>query len=464
MIASLCALATKAQVTFGVTTPVEDNGDWVVEISVNNPNDLITSMQFDLTIGEDFSYTAGDYEFTSRAQKERNGKMVDTHDAVSGSVSKGGTIRMIVFSNDNEVIQGTSGTFIKLRLEGLSTAKVRKCNLTNIVVSTIKDGKVTYNGIYPQAIVGDDKLACYDVMDNDAFVIGELSSDAIAEMNLCFSTNSNLNKIDLSKCSNDNLGELSLVSEPRIFLAKKGQVSNKGKIYYKLGDDWGVESVVAHDGTTDFVSDMEVIAEKATYVRNFKNTSWQAWYTPFVVPVSSLSGELEFGKVVGVKEDSENVYFLCALVEDGELEANTPYLVKAATTGEKTMVWNDMRVRKMEEKSKSFSTGTSQFTFTGNYSVKDDMFANESYALSGGTLAGASSASVVLNPYRWFMDYSTISSVRKRCSILFDTMPNSIEDVSTDDDAMRVFDLNGRSTDHIGKGIYIIKGKKVMNK
>jgi len=466
LLAAINVVSVAAQVSLNVSTPVEVNGDWVVEISMDNPNDVITSLQFDFTFGSDFSYTAGNYSFSSRARKTKYGKEVETHDLVSGSASNGGTVRMIIYSNDNEPIQGTSGTLVTLRLEGLSTAKVTKCNLTNIVAATIVNNEVQYNGFYPQAVIGDSSLACYDVMDDDVLVIGELNATQLEEMNLCLSTNSNVKTVDLSRCTNDELGELSLTSEPTFYLASKGQVSNKGKKYYKRGSEWSVDEVSIIDGVADYASDFDVVAEKATYVRSFNNQNWQAWYTPFVVPVSMTVGELEFAKVVDIKEDEENVYFYCQDVVDGNVEANKPYLVKAAATGAMTMEWKDIKVCKPAVTTTTFTTDKSTFSFTGNYSVKSDMFANGSYALRGGLLAGASSASVVLNPHRWFMDYSTTVQTKKRCALVFGGMVDGIDGISADDvdGNVPMFDVSGRPARSAGSGLYIIKGRKVLMK
>ncbi len=465
LLVTLNAMVGMAQVSFGVTKPVEENGDWVVNITMDNPNEVITSLQFDFTFGSDFSYTTGNYSFSTRARKMKYGKEVETHDLVSGSATNGGAVRMVIYSSDNEPIQGTSGTIVTLRLAGLSTAKVTECNLTNIVASTIVDGEVQQFGFYPQAVIGDSSLTCYDVMDNDVLVLGKLTSAQVDEMNLCLSTNPKVSLVDLSRCTNENLGELALTSSPTIYLANKGQISNKGNIYYKVGKDWGVDAVDVVDGTTDFVSTMDVIAEKGSYTRNFKNTNWQAWYTPFVVPVSTLNGKLQVAKVVSVKEDDENVYFYCKDVTEGYMEANTPYIVKAASTGCRTMTWDNIRVCKMEETAVTFTTSKSAFTFTGNYAVKTDMYANGSYALSGGVLAGASSSAVTLSPYRWFMDYSTISSSRKRCLMVFTNEITGINAIESADavDAV-VYDIEGRRVGIISNGVRIINGKKVLMK
>lgn len=85
---ALCmAVLVQAQtdeISMSVSTPVEDNGDWVVQVSMDNPGQSITTLQFDLSIPEDFSYTAGNYLLTSRATIIRGGREVDTHSVVSG--------------------------------------------------------------------------------------------------------------------------------------------------------------------------------------------------------------------------------------------------------------------------------------------------------------------------------------------------------------------------------------------
>lgn len=166
------------------------------------------------------------------------------------------------------------------------------------------------------------------------------------------------------------------------------------------------------DGTVYDKSEDEFV-RNLTYVRSFSNTDWQALYIPFSVSVEVLE---EYGLVLAElnnmhmydrDDDGEfeeiNLEFL--RMTKGETEPNCPYLIKATSVGERVIELNDVELKAAEEASVSCATIKQTFTFTGTYTglSNGEMYANNYYAMGGGNLSRASSASVSLKPQRWYM-------------------------------------------------------------
>ena len=287
---SMTLYAQKTSIKMAVSLPAEQDGDWVVTVSMDNPDDVVTSMQFDLTIPSDFSYTAGNYLFTERCQEKKLGKMMDTHSLVSTSTSGGGTIRVIVYSHDNKTVQGTTGDVVSFFLNGSGTANATPCNLTNVVVATLKeDNTIDPTGRYPQPVIGDSTLQCYDTMGHDVLVIGSLTDKQLEEVNLSLSTNGEVRNIDLRRCDKESLGLLATTDDrPVIICHHKGQVDNTTNVAYKEGDVWQSELMEIDDRMDDYLLPVDIHARQFRYKRNFSNTAWQALYLPVELPTESL--------------------------------------------------------------------------------------------------------------------------------------------------------------------------------
>ncbi len=174
-------------------------------------------------------------------------------------------------------------------------------------------------------------------------------------------------------------------------------------------------SAVFTDGTVYDKSEDEFV-RNLTYVRSFSNTDWQALYIPFSLSVEALE---EYGLVLAElnnmhmydrDDDGEfeeiNLEFL--RMTKGETEPNCPYLIKATSVGEREIKLSDVEMKAAEEASVSCATIKQTFTFTGTYTglSNGEMYANNYYALGGGNLSRASSASVSLKPQRWYMSIS----------------------------------------------------------
>jgi hypothetical protein len=468
LLSCFTGLCAEAQVRLSAAKPVEKNGEWMLDICMDNGDTKVTSLQFDLTVPSDYSYSSGNYVFTNRCGQMVDGKMKDTHTLISSSVNHGGTIRVLIYSNDNKVIQGSDGAFVTFGLEGLSTATQERVNITNIVVGTLDDkGMVSATSLYPRAYVADSSLACYDVMGTDILVIGELSVDDLSDVNLYLSTAQKIDKIDLSRCTNENLGELSLPDDCKapFFMHHKEQVANKDShLFYKRGNGWGMENLVINDTQESFDLEVDAFVENVSYSRNFRNTSWQPLFIPSDLDMDNVPSRTDIAEICGISEDDESIKIYCDYIVEGMLKANTPYLVRAKTKVKKNFKQTDVYCTRPVIKPKSFTTSYSTFTFTGSYVEKSDMYDIGAYGMSKGRLCLAESADVTLGAFRWFMEYKTKShNANKRCELMFDGFVDGIDDVATDVPATsKIYDLTGRPVNAVNKkGIYIVNGKKV---
>ena len=228
----------------------------------------------------------------------------------------------------------------------------------------------------------------------------------------------------------------------------------------------------AYTGATD-----EAMAT-ITYTRTFSNTDWQALYVPFEMTYADWQADFEVARLNDVHQwdDDEDgtidrTELEAVKLKSGKTEANTPYLIRAKSTGEKTITLTNATLYKAEENSFDVSSWNTKFTFTGTYSgiSGTDMFTNGYYAMGGGTLHQAESSAYDLSPMRWYMKVTDRNGNPKSLGevkvMLFDTTDgiNLTPTLSQGEGETGVFDLSGRRTDKpTKKGVYIKNGRKMI--
>lgn len=438
----------KGQVQLSVSQPKEVNGDWVVDISLDNRDLLVTSLQFDLTIPPEFSYVMGNYQFSPRAQVDKRGKMTDTHSMVSNGVENGGTIRAIIYSNDNLTFSGNSGVIVSLFLSGKSMTNPSQCNLTNIVVAAEdKNGNIVPTPVYPQAQINNENLTCYDCMDDDALVIGRLSDAQQSELIAMLSTNVNVKLVDLSKCPNESLGLLPLFNRDAIIICShQGQVDNTDGVIYKDGDIYVCQMLKLFDSAKYYLLPVDVTASTVQYTRDFTHLGWNALYLPVEIPVSSLMQDYDIAEIRNMETDDECVYIRIGYVSQGSLSANTPYLIRAHSTGERVLQWSNVNVKHAEELVFSFDLDDAVYSFIGNYSKNCDLYDNGGYAMGNGSLHPALNAETMLGAFRWYMKIEELISnaSSKRLEISLDRETSGIEQLQSVYSSTAKYDLYGR--------------------
>ena len=224
-----------------------------------------------------------------------------------------------------------------------------------------------------------------------------------------------------------------------------------------------------------------------TYTRNFRNTSWQALYVPFEIPLNEdLLVDFEVADINdirqydhdndGVKDDAVIEAFK---VKNGTLKANYPYLIRAKEVGEKSIVVTDAILYAAEENSIDCSSVHEKYTFTGTYRRMSSVELPQSggyYALSGGVWQPVAEGAS-LGAFRFYLkveDRHANTAITNARSIRVRVVDeNGEEDDVTeisnsqlmmDDSKLIIYDLQGRRiTDTANlKGVYIVNGKKVV--
>ena len=154
-------------------------------------------------------------------------------------------------------------------------------------------------------------------------------------------------------------------------------------------------------------------------------------------------------------------------------EPNTPYFIKALAAGEKRIVMEDenegVELYPAEVNTVECTFEDGKFVFTGTNAQFADMYRPDQsrYALSGGALCYASSASVKLGAQRWYLDIVSYGG-RPQSAISVNAVDGTtgINEVKTENGEVKaIFDLTGRRVAEMtAPGIYIVGGKKVLVK
>lgn len=238
------------------------------------------------------------------------------------------------------------------------------------------------------------------------------------------------------------------------------------------------EPYVLNDGET-FAETETTAKEGLEYHRTFNNTNWQALYVPFSMSYEDWKDDFEVGKINDVNmydTDDDGEFDVTEIellkIKHGSTEANTPYFIKAKTTGDKVISLENVTLYPAEENYVDCSSTEMLFTFQGTYSGVSgaDMYANKYYALSGGSLCYAEDASVPLKPMRWYMKSEARKNKRSaltnnvRVRVVGEDA-TSINETRADKSAQKAtYMLDGRAVNpsNLKKGIYIRNGKKIV--
>lgn len=238
-----------------------------------------------------------------------------------------------------------------------------------------------------------------------------------------------------------------------------------------------VETPIINDKKVYTGSTQSNVAE-LTYNRTFNNTNWQALYVPFSMTYDDWKDDFEVARLIGYLPfynldgsfNEGKTRFIVAYVTSGELLPNHPYLIRAKTTGDKTITLTDAVVYPAEENSIDCSTTETLCTFTGTYSGVSNI---DGYALGGGSFNIIGNQT--LSPQRWYMTITsrgsqvntTPASIKIRV-IDEEDVPSAIEQIQAAQSQQMetgrdAYDLQGRrlNTMPTQPGTYIIGGKKV---
>lgn len=235
----------------------------------------------------------------------------------------------------------------------------------------------------------------------------------------------------------------------------------------------------------EFQNEEEIHNQTITYTRNFKNTNWQALYVPFSINYDDVKNDFELAYLNDIHQfDDDNdgtidrtALELIKLKSGMTTEPNTPYVIKAKSTGQKTITLDNATLYPTEEKEFNVTSWFTVFTFTGTYHTVSDMYTRKHYAYSAGKLSKATSDEAKLSPYRWYMDVIDRRTgdqiyLAKAISIIFDdgevTSISPILNNEVSSEVDEFFTIGGQKINNIKSApknsIIINKGKKIFIK
>ena len=309
---------------------------------------------------------------------------------------------------------------------------------------------------------------------------------------LCYSMNKTLSGTDGVVATVKVNVSSSVANGTYNVILKETSVSNSTDTYVNtnsltstlvVGSSSGAKrDVTIADGslTTYSVAQDEEVAS-ITYTRNFKNTGWQALYVPFAINYSDWSDQFEIGYVEGfLSFDTDGdgtideIRWSGVKITSGTILPNTPYLIRAKTTGAKTLLLRNTTLYATEINTVDCSSTTMKYEFIGQY--ENDSFTAGSYPyyINNGNFARVSQ----IIPFRWILRMSSrgnsfisitraiTGSVRDDDGTPFDEYvmnnPEKFENAV-------VYTLDGKCLDlrhyEMPKGKILIKnGKKVIYK
>ena len=263
---------------------------------------------------------------------------------------------------------------------------------------------------------------------------------------------------------------------------------------YCSNSPWNQFGNIVMNPTTMHLSDGEQYTNNSllkeleiSYTRTFNNTSWQSLYIPFSMSYDDWKDDFDVAYINGIRQidtNNDNVIDETIMdvfkIEEGSLIPNTPYLIRAKTTGEKTISVSDASLYQSEVNSIDCSTSIAKYTITGTYNTipASTLIENEYYAMGGGSVIMTDGESD-LKPFRWYLkaearspmyNVANDSNAAKTISINVlgeESETTGIHQVSQNaEPTTLIYDLNGRAVNEnsLKSGMYIKNGKKLVIK
>ena len=219
-----------------------------------------------------------------------------------------------------------------------------------------------------------------------------------------------------------------------------------------------------------------------TYTRNFTNTKWQALYLPFSLKYEDWKDDFEIAYISAIRQRDTNddgnmneTALEVIKMNSGSTVPNTPYLIRAKETGEKTLSVENTTVYPAENNSVDCTTTTTRYTFTGTYKSFSllEIYKNSYYVVNDNKLNRATST-FSIKPYYWYMtiksrnsSYATYNPAKEiTISVLGEEEATGIRQLRITNDELPIYDMNGRvvSEKTLKPGVYVKNGRKFVVK
>ena len=235
-----------------------------------------------------------------------------------------------------------------------------------------------------------------------------------------------------------------------------------------------------------------------SYIRNFKNTNWQALYVPVELVYSDWGEKFEVAKIHSIMETGEMFYAMADIVTDSIIPHQL-YLIRAKEIGEHTITvskthrpdtdgdplhrvytsnTDTLGTAPVTATSESFKGASgATYTFTGQYAAAPLKEADHTqppylYAMTGGELKRpnpANASGIPLGAFRWWLHVTPgtqglMFSIGKIDHSGTTGVESIMIDLSEIEGLDIYYDLNGRPVENPTNGIYIKNGKKILVK
>ena len=252
------------------------------------------------------------------------------------------------------------------------------------------------------------------------------------------------------------------------------------KVWNSFTNIQAIPNTALTDGET-YIFESQLYGHDISYTRTFYNTNWQALYIPFSQNYNDWKDDFEVARINAFYEYDKNedgvvdklVLELMPVKEgNGDLRPNYPYLIKAKTTGSKTITLTNATLYRTEQNSIDCSTVETKYTFTGTYQKMNGLKSAGCYFMSGGGLKTAASDDVNLGAFRWYM------KIEDRGSSLIHPSEIKLRMVDEEDDLTEIEELEDvlsgsdegwctldgvqLMSQPTVKGLYLHKGKKIF--
>ena len=245
-----------------------------------------------------------------------------------------------------------------------------------------------------------------------------------------------------------------------------------------------IKLLISLNFQNNYTQDSQIDGANVYYTRTFLGY-WEALYLPFSLKYEDWKDDFEIAYISSVRQKDNNddgtideTKLEFVKLKGGSTAPNTPYIIRAKSSGEKTLSVQNTTLYKAEKNSVECSTTTAKFTFTGIYETITNpytLMTNKYYVIDFADHTKLSRTTNVTNCPKAFQWYMTISSRNSgyakynevkeiSISVLDDEEATGIANIQHASPNTQTYDLNGRKVNenNLKPGIYVKNGKKFV--
>ena len=240
-------------------------------------------------------------------------------------------------------------------------------------------------------------------------------------------------------------------------------------------------------GSESYTQDSQIDDIDVSFTRNFGGY-WESICIPFSLEYKDWKDDFEVARINAVHQYDDNddgnidrtiLEFVKMKNDDSVIEPNTPYLIKAKTSGKKTISVENTTVYEAKANQIECTTTTESFIFTGIYKILSpwsiwQLATGGNYAMNEGSLSKLTAQSNI-GPYRWYMTRENRKSAyginnnntAKEISIrVVGEEATGIDNIQLTSPNTQTYDLNGRrvNENNLKPGMYVKNGRKFVVK